>query len=463
MEASTEATSATTILDLNDDCMQETFKYLNLLDLCSVADVNTRFRQNAQAYFAYSKYKDFSILDPEYNSYAVDWSQLRQLLMSLTSKVLRNFGPFIRSIVASSLVYQRQRPPHEVFDMIDCYCSEALVQLHLEDYNLLNERLARERPLFRHIQRLKLLDCVKNDLFLSQLALWSPNLREIELVGKSYEMIEIVRLNQTFPNLVAISMAWCKVTQNALDEFLECNPQLKKIDVKHNKPSYNIFRSIAKYVPEIEEIRFANRRGGNEIVSEYFGQMRKLNSLELNISYNRTFIPSAFSEISTSKIPLEHLNLIEENVYGDNRVDGKKLCDNISKLETLKTLRMDVIWKRSSNNILHMCTQLMGLTELHLFYVFIGAELDITRKFLMELIRILENLEVLGIHVRRHGALKSKICIDTDTYSAMVTLAKKRGLRTHLKIDLSGRIFTANISSELVRVHKETVTVTIVP
>lgn len=144
-------------------------------------------------------------------------------------------------------------------------------------------------------------------------------------------------------------------------------------------------------------------------------------------------------------------------------VDGRGLCDNISKLETLKSLRMDVFWIRCSNDILHMCNQLMGLSELHLFYVFNDAELelDITRNFLMELIRILGNLEMLTIHVRHFAVLESIICIDDDTYSAMVTLVEKRRLRTPLKIDLSSHIFAANIASDLARVHKKTVTVTI--
>lgn len=270
MDASTKTTSPTTILDLNDDCMQEIFKYLDLFGLCNVADVSIRFRQNAQAYFANSEYKDFSILNPEYEKYATDWLRLKPLLITLTPRVLRNFGPFIRSIVVSNLVYRNLRPAHEVFNMIDRYCSEALVRLQLEDYILSNKRLALERSLFRHIQKLTLQDCDENDSFLRNLPSWSPNLRELELIGGSYKMI--FRLNQTFPNLVAISMVWCNVTKNDLEEFLKCNSQLKKIVVKHCiHIDGSIFQSIAEYVSEIEEIRFVDHRKGNGGVSKYLG------------------------------------------------------------------------------------------------------------------------------------------------------------------------------------------------
>lgn len=52
---------ATTILTLNDDCFLEIFQYLDLIDLCAVADTCRRFRQNAKACFAYSKRENLNL------------------------------------------------------------------------------------------------------------------------------------------------------------------------------------------------------------------------------------------------------------------------------------------------------------------------------------------------------------------------------------------------------------------
>lgn len=52
------------ILQLSVDCLLEVFTYLSLLNLCSAANVCQRFRQNAQAHFAFSKskYSNFATL-----------------------------------------------------------------------------------------------------------------------------------------------------------------------------------------------------------------------------------------------------------------------------------------------------------------------------------------------------------------------------------------------------------------
>lgn len=59
---------ATTILKLNDDCLSEVFKHLDLQSLCAVADVCNRFRQNAKVCFEHSETKElkynFSKGDP---------------------------------------------------------------------------------------------------------------------------------------------------------------------------------------------------------------------------------------------------------------------------------------------------------------------------------------------------------------------------------------------------------------
>lgn len=54
---------ATAILDLNDDCLLQTFKHLGLLSLCDIADVRNRFRENAKECFKYSKKTKLCIVD----------------------------------------------------------------------------------------------------------------------------------------------------------------------------------------------------------------------------------------------------------------------------------------------------------------------------------------------------------------------------------------------------------------
>lgn len=56
------STSNAVFSDLNDDCLLKVFKHLNLADLCSVADVSSRSRQNARSHFASKIKNDFLIV-----------------------------------------------------------------------------------------------------------------------------------------------------------------------------------------------------------------------------------------------------------------------------------------------------------------------------------------------------------------------------------------------------------------
>lgn len=59
MNSQSASTDAMSILILNEDCFLELFKYLDLFDLFAVADVCSRLRQHAIAFYGYAKRSDF--------------------------------------------------------------------------------------------------------------------------------------------------------------------------------------------------------------------------------------------------------------------------------------------------------------------------------------------------------------------------------------------------------------------
>lgn len=81
----------TNILDLNIFCIQRIFDYLSVKDFISVAQINERFKSNAQSVVPI-KYNSFELKIPEYT-----WkvkSTERQ-----TANLLTFFGLFINKLV----------------------------------------------------------------------------------------------------------------------------------------------------------------------------------------------------------------------------------------------------------------------------------------------------------------------------------------------------------------------------
>lgn len=109
------------ILDiLNDDCIREIFRLLPREDLISVADVCTRFQNNAKVMFA-TRFTNVHI--KPFN----DQIELERLF--------RIFGLFIKSIVIHGLLNQNDYD--KVFSLLATYCSTKKCML---------EELRYERP-----------------------------------------------------------------------------------------------------------------------------------------------------------------------------------------------------------------------------------------------------------------------------------------------------------------------------
>lgn len=128
--------STTTVLHLNDDCLLEVFKFLNLQDLCSVADVCYRFRKNAQDQFSYSDFKHLGFRNDFYQSSETDDKKLLQ-----KPRVLRNFGAYIKTIynVNGGDDYSREhrlKYHMRTIELMSLHCSESLIGLDFVNYNM---------------------------------------------------------------------------------------------------------------------------------------------------------------------------------------------------------------------------------------------------------------------------------------------------------------------------------------
>lgn len=465
MESSTAVSSETTILHLNDDCLLGVFEYFDSRDLYSVANVCTRFRENAQIQYLYSKFN---------NAYEVRVDSPHGLLEKLlkVERFLRSFGVCIKTI---DLMYSKvlhfdnyARHPamvyiNQIFKLLNRYCcGGALTKLMIDGSIFMTDDInCLVRPIFQHLQILKLRECQLSKSFASELSQWAPNLRELEcsyIIGPNVPITNRKRFfgnteTPRFPKLERLSInAVPSVNNKHIQRFLKWNPQLKHIELFHcSGVNEDTFRSIAKYVPKIETILYCATKP-RIYDFEHFGHFSNLKSLRLKFSgkrwknLNLAFfnMMAVLYEIDMANIPLEHLRL--ENIVV---IEHDAFINAISNLKKLKTLGLISIAKSDERNfnIVEICKRLTELTEIyflrrensgHPYYFTRDSACRLSAADLLEMIRNAKKLEILCIV----GYNSSKEVINSDTYEEMLTISEtERDTEAPLKIILSDRCF----------------------
>lgn len=247
--SSSSSSSNTVFVDLNDDCLAEVFKHLDLIDLCATSDVARRFRQNSQKHFASPKFKNAVLHVECSNAFSYLLSQNNTLRICLTNdsdspknnfrhtlQFLRSFGMLVESVVIRKHgVSGNYKYKMRIFDLISLYCGGTLIELYLFVCDLVGENEITLRPLLLSLQFLSVFECEYSISFGRRLSNWAPELRTLHLfrnpgphVHKRFDII----LRQPFPKL-----EWISFQQKSNDftftdhfeEFVKMNPQLKHV------------------------------------------------------------------------------------------------------------------------------------------------------------------------------------------------------------------------------------------
>lgn len=125
-----ESTNNIHLLDLNDDCLREVFGALEVLDLCSVADVCLRFRRIAQEAFRVSRHRQLKLHALCCNEESQD-KRLHRI-----SILFRRFSACIESLDANGSRHfgLHQINDNRIVQLISRYCSNSLTTLKLDNF-----------------------------------------------------------------------------------------------------------------------------------------------------------------------------------------------------------------------------------------------------------------------------------------------------------------------------------------
>lgn len=440
----------TTILNLNDNCLQEVFECLDTDDLAFVADVCARFRQNA-----------------------VNTARLKVKRLKLDEKspvnhykALRNFGASLDSVLVNGQCTQRSEAEYQkqIIELLSMYCVGALIQLELICFDITDELALIMRPLIGRLRSLCVKKCAMGDAISKHLSIWSPELHKLH-----FSMCELSRkdgadkasygLYQHFPKLECIIFHSIKdVKHGDIEEILKQNPQLKRIGMACcNHLNDSIFELFAKYVPEIENIRLLTFDSGDANNAKSLGLLRALKSLTIQVNSNRnsTYLQSLMHELNSANIALDMLNLLDVNLHLDSQS-----IERISMMRTLKILHLKMLKQLTASELIEICKPLKELSELQVQ----GGHynhFEMNARNLLELIRNSGKLKYF-LFANLHSSHESDVSIiDENTFKTMLEIVQQRSEKTALEIDLYSKFFSANIREKLIKDARKSLTLRI--
>lgn len=389
--------SKTHVLGLNNDCLHITFRYLNLLDLCAVADVCARFRENAEPYFAKTEHKDINLN----RIYDEDG-------MLGICKVLRNTGSLAESIkVQSSLTDQSEKFENGIVELLSRHCSDR-TRILLKLFSVEDYRIEMLPSLI--ILQMRTTDSIRD-----------------EINDESEQFIQDFPRMLNFSALKGLEELSLNVAHELLDnedfeKALENNPQLKKIELIYCRfIDDSILPLIAAHVPQIESLRF-NPAGEGISFGINTMCLSRLNNLKtLIISCNGQPISSTINEMAAANIQLEHLKIEEPYI---SEIDV--FFDGISELKTLKSLKLfGINYGMNFRHAIQIGENLVELTELQL-----SNSIELNADNLLQLIRI--NKKLQHFYYRKNPS--DNIYFDGNMQMEMMKIARERRKKIHLKI-----------------------------
>lgn len=341
--------SNTTIQDLNDKVLRETFRHLDSRGLCTVADVCSTFKKNAVAEFSARQDREYVYL-----KFGAKSNSKQSLSM------LRNFGSVIRCL---RIYLDRKVHSARITTFITQHCGESLKGLSLQNFGFSINVVSELRPLLSQLQEITICDGyweseqTAADMFSS-----CREVRRLsfQIISNFYADYLGFPLRGNIPKLISLTLQLCEnVHDGSIGDFLKENPQLMEIEIRHCRrvDTAQVIRSIALCCPEIERIKLVPYDQDFNITenAKYLKRSTALKSLSINCAEQP--FSSVLSELIAAHISLECLELFDFQ-------SDQRLVKMISGMRNLKKLALCKGEKMKLDDILKIVGSLNELVQL---------------------------------------------------------------------------------------------------
>lgn len=265
---------------LNNHCIQEIFKRISIVDLNSVTDVCTRFKQNAEEIFSLYHQKRFRCVS----------------LTLVKPQIFRNFAHLIKS------VYLNGSGTNDCLDSFNPN-NNVIESLRLRSADISVNKL---EPLLPKLKSLELSNCAFN--------------------GEHLDLFSF-----------CVELQHLKVKLSQFDKFASCKmPKLKKFEFDDHFHRENL-KSFIEMNPQLSSISIGttDKVRGPKNFQEHLMQIGELKSLcALKLPCYHNSVGPLMNLLRTNNTPIQQLEL--EN----GRIDDESLED----IFQLKSMKILTIW-----------------------------------------------------------------------------------------------------------------------
>lgn len=404
-----DRSTSTIILDLNDHVLRETFEYLNDFELCTVADVFSTFRRNAQAVFSL-RYKQKRLTITVWYYFNMLSTYLRPAYF-----ILRNFGPFINSLNLQ-LFGADAHQSRSFFEIFVQFCGKTLNELQLCAITFTKDHIPIMEPLLRRLQKMTLDKCQFDAGFdASRMFSLCAELHAVSFTGIPSPGNWIFPINVNIPNLKSLRIFYMiseniSIDNKSLRKFLEVNPQLKEIEIdKCYSVSNENLQSIIKYAPQIEKLKILIYIHDWVELARHLKQLGALQWFDASCRGHS--FTSIINELAASHIPLKCLCL--DSFFGD-----EGLFDGISKLKQLRTLVFGKGKGMELSDILKMIECLSDLSDLRFWSG------QVTASHYLKIVQCAPKLQYLQI--KSYDSRNREIIFDISLYKKILEVVANR-------------------------------------
>lgn len=392
---------------LNQDCLIHTFEYLNLCDLCAVAEVCPHFKNIAQYVFSRRfvhlklEYDDyiFRIIVNAGNQFYFDHPEQKPLIKS----IFKNFGSLIKSI---DVFICKNKYTRKIFKLITTYCTEpkCLIEKLRLPCEIDNKKMVqRLLPVF---SQLKYLDINVLDRGNETLLSVCCKLIELKIRNKCYiHSDEFIRVLQSNIDLKSL--------------------ELPSIYDSHNMTS-DIYRFIGMNSIKLETLTIHFDNDNTKLIEiqhfekniAYLRRLKYFKKIVFKGRYSDLPIYMLFDAIANSKIRIEEL------VVWDIEINWN-VAHSLSRLNQIKHLEIATT-TLDFLGIVFAINQMPFLSSLRI------DDTELNVKQIIQIIGIANRLKYFEC------SLNENCIVTKDKLNEIVQLIKKRRYFIPMRISING-------------------------
>lgn len=392
---------ATILKVLNDDCLMAIFELLPLPDLCNVADVCQRFKQNAQTTFKlhHSRFVTNEITKKDVNG--SDYTDVQ-----VAEQLFRNFGFFIRELVLKGRYCRNGKDQETILYLANKYCiSLEFDTLTLDGINIDSPMrwLFPLLDLFQLVSKLELYSCRLNSDFGKFLSCCPIRTIQVYCPYGSTEW-----MNQTFRYVRNFILVDTWQPESEIIEFIKLNGHLQALSIHRSSVSSQIFETVANHMPELRGFCFTGKNPRDRKTRKNVMHLAKLRSLtNLALNCGDFSVKHLLDEFERETVPIADLNIS----FGSA---DSELIYRLSRFKSLKSLHL----RRVKMNQVSLIDFVKKLPELNQLYIDIQ---DTDVNYIIKVLPFAKNLTNLTI-----GSERSNVQIDIDNFKTILEIVKKR-------------------------------------